>query len=183
MYPSADVPVLQLSMPRGASTRELFDLGRSLSRRLREDGVLVIGAAEASRTTSGACREATTAIARVGERIRCLVRQDALNRHDIDALLDYRARAPRAVLSHPTDEHYRPLLVAIGAASRGESCASNTRSPASNTEASLAVNCCFHESRLTGSVTPILEDVSHARSSSHHARRFLDCHSPLAWGL
>ena len=40
---------------------------------------------------------------------------DAVARRDIDALVDYRARAPFAARAHPTEEHYLPLLVAIGA--------------------------------------------------------------------
>ena len=34
---------------------------------------------------------------------------------DVDALLDYRARAPHAVRAHPSEEHFLPLLVAQGA--------------------------------------------------------------------
>ena len=39
---------------------------------------------------------------------------------DIDALVDYRARAPFAARAHPTEEHYLPLLVAIGASDADE---------------------------------------------------------------
>ena len=42
---------------------------------------------------------------------------DAVRRRDIDALLHYRARAPHAERAHPTEEHYLPLLVALGASS------------------------------------------------------------------
>jgi 4,5-DOPA dioxygenase extradiol len=34
---------------------------------------------------------------------------------DVDALVDYRRRAPHAQRAHPTEEHYLPLLVAMGA--------------------------------------------------------------------
>ena len=34
---------------------------------------------------------------------------------DMEALLDYRARAPEAVRNHPTDEHLMPFYVALGA--------------------------------------------------------------------
>jgi 4,5-DOPA dioxygenase extradiol len=36
-----------------------------------------------------------------------------------DALVDYRRRAPFAAKNHPTEEHYFPLLVALGAAGPG----------------------------------------------------------------
>ncbi len=35
---------------------------------------------------------------------------------DIDALLDYRARAPYAALMHPSEEHLLPVFSALGAA-------------------------------------------------------------------
>jgi 4,5-DOPA dioxygenase extradiol len=43
--------------------------------------------------------------------------QDALTTFDIDALLDFRRRAPAADEALPTWEHYAPVLVAAGAAS------------------------------------------------------------------
>jgi 4,5-DOPA dioxygenase extradiol len=42
MYPRADVPVLQVSVPYRWSPRQLFELGRSLAP-LRQQGVLVLG--------------------------------------------------------------------------------------------------------------------------------------------
>ncbi len=41
---------------------------------------------------------------------------DALYRHDLPALFDYRRQAPHAVRAHPGDEHLLPLFVALGAA-------------------------------------------------------------------
>ncbi|MFI6044120.1 hypothetical protein ACIA8C_20995 [Nocardia sp. NPDC051321] len=41
---------------------------------------------------------------------------DALGRGDVDALADYRRKAPGASVAHPTAEHFVPLLVAVGAA-------------------------------------------------------------------
>jgi 4,5-DOPA dioxygenase extradiol len=44
---------------------------------------------------------------------------DALRRFDVDALLNFRDRAPSAGIALPTWEHYAPLLVAAGAAAGG----------------------------------------------------------------
>ena len=40
---------------------------------------------------------------------------DQLEADDIDALLDYRRRAPHATRAHPSDDHLMPLYVALGA--------------------------------------------------------------------
>ncbi len=45
---------------------------------------------------------------------------DAVARRDVDALVDYRQRAPHAARAHPTEEHYLPLLVALGASGADE---------------------------------------------------------------
>ena len=42
---------------------------------------------------------------------------------DVDALLDYRARAPHAVRAHPTEEHFLPIFFALGAAGWGSDAA------------------------------------------------------------
>jgi 4,5-DOPA dioxygenase extradiol len=44
----------------------------------------------------------------------------AVERRDVDALVDYRNRAPFAARAHPTEEHYLPLLVALGASDAGD---------------------------------------------------------------
>ena len=45
---------------------------------------------------------------------------DGVARRDAQALVDYRARAPQAERAHPTEEHYLPLLVALGASAEHE---------------------------------------------------------------
>jgi 4,5-DOPA dioxygenase extradiol len=114
MYPAADVPVLQLSLPT-LEPRALLALGRALAP-LRDEGVLVIGSGFLTHNLravdwSGKGPPPAWAVdfdAWVGE---------VLARGDVDALLDYRARAPGVREAHPTVEHFVPLLVAQGVAS------------------------------------------------------------------
>ena len=110
MYPGADVPVLQVSMP-GLDPKALFELGRAMAP-LREDGFLVFGSGFLTHNMRHAFRPGIPAWAREFDEWAA----DALSRFDVDALQDFRSRAPAAQQALPTWEHYAPVLVAAGAA-------------------------------------------------------------------
>ena len=42
MYPVADIPVYQVSIDRGASAKEIFQIGQKLAP-LRDEGILIMG--------------------------------------------------------------------------------------------------------------------------------------------
>ncbi|WP_435854916.1 DODA-type extradiol aromatic ring-opening family dioxygenase [Streptomyces triculaminicus] len=110
MYPAADVPVVQLSMP-GLDPTALLRLGTRL-RPLREEGVLVLGSG--FMTHSFAVFRQPDLAAHTTAFDEWAV--DALGRGDADALADYRDKAPGAAVAHPTADHFVPLLLAVGAA-------------------------------------------------------------------
>jgi 4,5-DOPA dioxygenase extradiol len=110
MYPAADVPVLQVSMP-GLDAEALLDLGRAIAP-LREEGVLVFGSGFLTHNMAYAFRPGIPAWAREFDAWV----KGALERFDLDALRDFRSRAPAAQQALPTWEHYAPVLVAAGAA-------------------------------------------------------------------
>lgn len=109
MYPQADVPVLQLSMPR-LDPGELFALGQVLAP-LRDEGVLIFGSGFLVHNMRYAFRPGTPDWAREFDAWA----EDALSRFDVDAMLDFHHRAPAARTALPTWEHYAPVLVALGA--------------------------------------------------------------------
>ncbi len=111
MYPDAELPVLQLSMPQ-LNAQELRKLGQVLAP-LRDDGVLVVGSGFLTHNMRYAFRPGTPDWAREFDDWA----QGALTRFDLDALVDFQTRAPAANIALPTWEHYAPLLVAAGAAS------------------------------------------------------------------
>ncbi|MGW6117824.1 DODA-type extradiol aromatic ring-opening family dioxygenase [Nocardia sp. NPDC055165] len=110
MYPAADVPVVQLSMP-GLDPRVLLELGARL-RPLREEGILVLGSG--FMTHSFAVFRHPELVAETAAFDEWAV--DALARGDVDALADHRRKAPGAAVAHPTAEHFVPLLLTVGAA-------------------------------------------------------------------
>lgn len=117
MYPEADIPVLQISLP-SENPRELYDLGRAL-RPLRDEGVLIIG--------SGFITHNLRTIEWHGVTRAPLWAQEfddwtaeALETWDVDALLEYERRGPGVKIALPTREHFIPLLVSLGAADEGE---------------------------------------------------------------
>jgi 4,5-DOPA dioxygenase extradiol len=111
MYPEADIPVLQVSMP-GLDERALFELGRALAP-LRSDGTLIVGSGFLTHNMRFASRRGTPAWALEFDSWV----EGALSRFDVDALIDFQKRAPSAAMALPTWEHYAPLLVAVGAIS------------------------------------------------------------------
>lgn len=113
MYPKADVPVLQVSMP-GLDATELFALGRALAP-LRAEGMLIFGSGFLTHNMRYAFRSGTPDWARQFDSWA----EDALSRFDADSLIDFQSRAPAARMALPTWEHYAPVLVAAGAAADG----------------------------------------------------------------
>jgi 4,5-DOPA dioxygenase extradiol len=109
MYPRADVPVLQISMP-SENPLVLMEIGRRLAP-LRDEGVLIMGsgflthsfAAFAEPTLPNAIREFDHWAA------------EALARKDLDALIDFRRTAPGLPYVHRTVDHFVPLFVSLGA--------------------------------------------------------------------
>ena len=113
MYPAADVPVLQISIP-GLVPDELVELGRALAP-LRDEGVLVFGSGFLTHNMRYAFRPGIPAWAKEFDDWA----EGAISRFDLDALKDFQRRAPAAATALPTWEHYAPLLAAAGAAADG----------------------------------------------------------------
>ncbi|MGW4193617.1 dioxygenase family protein [Streptomyces sp. NPDC005004] len=110
MFPDADIPVLQVSLPTLDPAR-LMDLGRKLAP-LRDEGVLIVG--------SGFFTHNLAALRHAGVPSWSAEFDDwgrrALEARDWDALLDFQATSPAGRYAHPRTEHFAPLFVAMGAA-------------------------------------------------------------------
>ena len=109
MYPEANVPVLQVSLP-GLATRGLAAFGRALAP-LRDEGVLVMGSGF---LTHNLRQLAQTETPRWAQEFDAWT-AEVLARRDLDALIDFEARAPAARLAHPRTEHFAPVISAAAA--------------------------------------------------------------------
>jgi 4,5-DOPA dioxygenase extradiol len=114
MFPDADVPTLQISMPT-LDPVGLFDVGRRL-RPLRDEGVLILGSGftthnlhlmDMSRGPDAAPSSWSAEFdAWAAERVAA---------RDFDALIDFERQGPAARIAHPRTEHFAPLFVSLGA--------------------------------------------------------------------
>lgn len=111
MYPGADIPVVQVSLQPALGPRHHLALGRALAP-LAAEGVLILGSGHMTHNLRE--RRAGAALAYVGE-FQAWVRERVISA-DLNSLADYRTRTPHGARAHPTEEHFLPLFVALGAA-------------------------------------------------------------------
>ncbi len=119
MFPEANVPVVQVSIPWPSAPEMLFTMGEAL-RPLRSRGVLPIGSGgmthnlsllEWEKKHAPAPREAAAFEEWVAAKL-----QD----RDAAELFEYMALAPHAAAMHPTAEHFLPLFFTLGCARDGD---------------------------------------------------------------
>lgn len=114
MFPDADVPVLQMSLPTSDPAR-LLALGERL-RPLREEGVLIVGSGFLTHGLPFLTEFRIDAAAPGWSSDFDAWAAEALARGDVDTLAAYASKAPGMPYAHPTVEHYTPLFVTLGAA-------------------------------------------------------------------
>ena len=119
MYPDADIPVVQAAVQPGLGAAHHLAVGRALAP-LADEGILIIGSGhmthnlhEAFGNLRGGHGDAAPApyAAEFSEWVKARIEA-----HDLEALADYRRLAPHASRAHPSDEHFLPLHVTLGAA-------------------------------------------------------------------
>jgi 4,5-DOPA dioxygenase extradiol len=116
LYPDADVPVVPISVQPHLDPAHHVAVGKALAS-LRDEDFLVIGSGSMTHNL-----HEFYALGRKGDdpalgwvaAFNDWV-HDRLAEGDVDALMQYRTRAPYAAENHPTEEHILPLFIAIGA--------------------------------------------------------------------
>lgn len=117
LYPQADVPVFQVSLPSRLDAQGAWAFGQALAP-LADEGVLIVGSGSLTHNLYE-FRASHGADAPYVEAFSAWVRE-AVEQGDRARLLRTLNDAPDARRAHPTEEHFWPLLVAAGAADAGD---------------------------------------------------------------
>jgi 4,5-DOPA dioxygenase extradiol len=118
MYPDADIPVLQMSMPTQDPGR-LLEIGRRLQP-LRDEGVLIIGSGFMTHGLRYLRDWSTDAVAPTWSSEFDAWASEALARGDVDTLANFKELAPGMPYAHPTVEHFIPLFITLGASAAAD---------------------------------------------------------------
>ncbi|MCE5363026.1 DODA-type extradiol aromatic ring-opening family dioxygenase [Pseudomonas anguilliseptica] len=114
MYPQANIPVIQVSLPSQQGPDLQRRVGQALAG-LRDNGVLLIGSGSITHNLGDLDWQAgPEQVEPWAQAFRDWV-VEQLSKQDNAALDDYRRQAPHAVRNHPSDEHLLPLFFAAGA--------------------------------------------------------------------
>ena len=113
LRPKADIPLVCVSLPYRADATYAFQLGESL-KTLRESGVAIIGSGSLTHNLGDFRGTHVDALLDYVEPFTDWVQQGVKQR-DTAALLAWCELAPHARQAHPTEEHFLPLFVAMGA--------------------------------------------------------------------
>ncbi len=115
MFPDADVPVVQITIPDPQQPRTVLKMGKALAS-LRKEGVLLMGSGGAVHNLEklvwhGKMSEGE----KWAQEFESWLIQKLLEK-DVEAIVRFEETAPAALLAHPTNEHLLPIYFAIGAA-------------------------------------------------------------------
>lgn len=114
MFPDASIPVMQLSMDYSRPAAEHFEMGRQLAA-LRDRGVLIVGSGNIVHNLRTMRRDAPDDQAYEWAIEFDRITADHIAQGRLPALCDFQQLGAIAQMSHPSWEHYLPLLYAAGA--------------------------------------------------------------------
>lgn len=114
LFPEADVPVVQVSLPFPTEPERVLAMGAALAP-MRDQGVVLVGSGGAVHNLRALNWHGHAGAPDVwaAEFNRWLMEQIAGKR--IDAVVDFQRLAPNARMAHPTTEHFFPIFFTLGA--------------------------------------------------------------------
>ncbi|NGN99831.1 dioxygenase [Grimontia sp. S25] len=114
IYPDADIPVVQVSISSKQGAKMNYELGKMLAP-LRKENVLLIGSGAITHNLREIfSRQKTPNGSAMAEAFTDWIAHKLENK-DHEAVVNYLTDAPNARFNHPTDDHFLPLVAALGA--------------------------------------------------------------------
>ncbi|WP_201624149.1 DODA-type extradiol aromatic ring-opening family dioxygenase [Psychrobacter immobilis] len=113
LYPEADIPIVQISLPRHYNSVACYQLGAQLAQ-LRDEQILLIGSGSITHNLQ-ALRWQAESIDKTARDFKVWLLQQL--KTDIPSALDWQ-QYPNYQNVHPSDEHLLPLFFALGAGQR-----------------------------------------------------------------
>ena len=137
LYPPADVPVVEIAYPY-RSEAALLALGKQLAP-LRDEGVLFMASGQLTHNLASMSLDKPAPTPPAWSREFDEWATARLSASDVDALVDWRRKAPASDLAHPDDgAHFRVLLVALGVALGGGAARASATFPVIGFESTLS---------------------------------------------
>lgn len=122
MYPSADIPLVQLSVPYNNSIDIMYRAGQALAP-LRDEGVMLLGSGGVVHNLGMLYeyeeKERDAAVDWASSFDEYIA--SSLVSRDVESIKDYNKRGPGAAYAVPTSEHFDPIFFNLGAAHGYES--------------------------------------------------------------
>jgi 4,5-DOPA dioxygenase extradiol len=112
MYPTADIPVIQISLPIYYSATELIEIGEILQE-FRNDS-LIIGSGTLTHNLRDSSWDVNAPTMDYAREFRDWI-VSKVEIGDIETLRDFLLDAPRLTNNHPTLEHLLPFFIVLGA--------------------------------------------------------------------
>lgn len=112
IFPQADIPVIQLSIPWPMNAAQAIIFGNHL-KDLRNKGMLLIMSGSLTHNLHDVGYDDSHHARYIKPFVNWV--DDTIKNHDLTAMANYRELAPYAKQAHPTDEHFLPLIIAQAA--------------------------------------------------------------------
>ena len=118
LYPKGDVPVVRVSLPLNHTPAMILKLGHALAP-LRDEGVMIISSGGAVHNLRELrwSHKSLNGAAWATEFEEWLI--TTLSKKDVDSIINAEEH-PKFYQSHPSQEHFLPIIAAIGAALPGD---------------------------------------------------------------
>ncbi len=111
MYPNADIPVIQISLPVYFGAKELINIGEVLQEFRNE--ALIIGSGTLTHNLRDSKRDINAPIDAYAKEFRDWIVSKVQN-GDLDSLVNFLQNASELNKNHPSLEHFLPFFVALG---------------------------------------------------------------------